>query len=238
MAEPYDTLMRVQDHDTLLDQLRHRVEAMPERLALARIADRRATLAVALAEVQAQVDDLVRRQAALEDQVAASSRRRHDLEERMRSGAVTASKDLQAMDHEVAQLAERQRVLEDEELVLMEEEEPLDAALAAHRATADELAAEAARLTEVVAATEVELTAAIEAEAAARASAAEGLPVDLAERYERLRSHLGGVGAARLVGDRCDGCHLTLPSVEVERIHELAADTFATCPQCDRILVH
>jgi len=46
------------------------------------------------------------------------------------------------------------------------------------------------------------------------------------------------VGAARLVGDRCDGCHLTLPSVEVERIHHLSADALATCPQCDRILVH
>ena len=49
----------------------------------------------------------------------------------MRSGAVTASKDLQAMDHEVGQLAERQRGLEDEELVLMEEQEPLDTELAA-----------------------------------------------------------------------------------------------------------
>lgn len=238
MAEPYDTLMRVQEHDTVLDQLRHRIEAMPERLALSGIKDRQAALTVEVAEVQVLVDDLVRRQAVLEEQIGASSRRRLDLEARMRSGAVTASKDLQAMDHEVTQLAERQRVLEDEELVLMEEEEPLDVALAAHRATADELAAEVARLTEVVAATEVELTASIEAETADRVSAAEGLPADLAERYERLRSHLGGVGAARLVGDRCDGCHLTLPSVEVERIHELAADTFATCPQCDRILVH
>jgi hypothetical protein len=46
------------------------------------------------------------------------------------------------------------------------------------------------------------------------------------------------VGAARLVGDRCDGCHLTLPSVEVERIRHLSADQFAICTQCDRILVH
>ena len=120
----------------------------------------------------------------------------------------------------------------------MEEEEPLDQALAAHQATAAELEAEAARLSEAAAASEVELRAAIEVEAAARAEAAKGLPADLAERYERLRSHLGGVGAARLVGNRCDGCHLTLPSVEIERIQHLAADTFATCPQCDRILVH
>jgi hypothetical protein len=89
-----------------------------------------------------------------------------------------------------------------------------------------------------VSASEVELRAAIEAEAAARADAAVGLPAELAERYERLRKHLGGIGAARLVGDRCDGCHLTLPSVEIERIHSMASDTYSTCPQCDRILVH
>ena len=238
MAEPYDTLMRVQEHDTALDQLRHRIKAMPERIALAGVRDRRVAVATAMAEVQVLVDDLAGRQAALEERIAASAKRRHELEVRMRSGAVSASKDLQAMDHEVNQLAERQRSLEDEQLILMEEEEPLDEALAAHRAIAGELEEEVARLSGAVAASEVELTAAIESEAVARGEAVSGLPADLVERYERLRSHLGGIGAARLVGDRCDGCHLTLPSVEVERIHHLAADTLTTCPQCDRILVH
>jgi uncharacterized protein len=238
MAEPYDTLLQVQEHDTALDQLRHRLEAMPERLALAGVRERQAALAVAVADVQARVDDLAGCQAELEERIAASATRRHTLEERMRSGAVTASKDLQAMDHEVGQLADRQRGLEDEELVLMEEQEPLDAELARHGATAADLEAEAARLTGEVAAAEVDLRAAIEAEEAVRAGLAAGLPTELAERYERLRAHLGGIGAARLVGDRCEGCHLTLPSMELERLHHLPADTFATCPQCDRILVH
>ena len=238
MAEPYDTLLQVQERDTALDQLRHRLEAMPERAALAGVRERQAALASAVAEVQARVDDLAGRQAELEERIAASASRRHTLEERMRSGAVTASKDLQAMDQEVGHLAERQRGLEDEELVLMEEQEPLDTELALHRATADDLEAEATRLTAEVAASEVDLMAAIGAEEAVRAGLAAGLPADLAERYERLRAHLGGVGAARLVGDRCEGCRLTLPSMELERIHHLSADTFATCPQCDRILVH
>jgi len=238
MAEPYDTLMRVQEHDIVIDQLRHRIEAIPERVALVGVRERQVAVTAALAELQEQVDELGARQAELEERIAASAKRRHELEDRMRSGAVSASKDLQAMDHEVTQLAERQRTLEDEELVLMEEEEPLDAALAAHRTTTAELEIEAARLTQVAAAVEGELRVAVESESVARAEAAVGLPADLAERYERLRSHLGGVGAARLVGDRCDGCHLTLPSVEIERIHALSSDTFATCPQCDRILVH
>ena len=238
MAEPYDTLMRVQELDIVIDQLRHRIEAMPERIALVGVRERQVAVAAALAEVQEQVDDLSARQAELEERIAASAKRRHELEDRMRSGAVSASKDLQAMDHEVTQLTERQRTLEDEELVLMEEEEPLDVALAAHQVTAAELEAEAVRLTQAASESEAELRVAIESESAARAEAAIGLHPDLAERYERLRSHLGGVGAARLVGNRCDGCHLTLPSVEIERIHALSSDTFATCPQCDRILVH
>jgi predicted nucleic acid-binding Zn-ribbon protein len=237
MAEPYDTLLQVQEHDTELDQLRHRIQALPERAALADVRTRRAALVTATGDVQVQVDALAERQAALEKQIEAASRRRHELEERMRTGDVTAARDLQAIDHEVGQLAERQRSLEDEELVLMEEEEPLDVALAGLQAEAADLAAEEVRLAAAVAESEVELRAAIAAGESARVERAVGLPDDLAERYERLRAHLGGVGAARLIGDHCDGCHLSLPSVEVERIHNLPADTLATCPQCDRILV-
>jgi len=40
------------------------------------------------------------------------------------------------------------------------------------------------------------------------------------------------------VGDRCDGCHLTLSAVELERLRNLPADEYAACAQCDRILVH
>jgi len=238
MAEPYDTLLQVQELDTELDQLRHRIEALPERAQLTDVRARRAALDSAMGEVRGQVDGLAGRQAALEEQIAASAKRRHELEERMRTGGVTAARDLQAMDQEVGQLAERQRTLEDQELELMEEEEPLDVALAEHEALAAALDADEVRLMAAIAEAEVELRASMATVAEARAERAQGLPTDLAERYERLRSHLGGVGAARLVGDRCDGCHLTLSSVEVERMRQLPADTFATCPQCDRILVH
>ena len=40
----------------------------------------------------------------------------------------------------------------------------------------------------------------------------------LADRYEKLRARMRGVGAARLIGHRCDGCHLELSAVEVDRI--------------------
>jgi predicted nucleic acid-binding Zn-ribbon protein len=238
MAEPLETLLEVQAHDTVLDQLRHRMETLPERAELAGVRRRLAQVSAAMAEVQALVDELAGRQGALEQHIAAAAKRRHEIEERMRSGAVSASRDLQAMDHEVHQLGARQAQLEEDELLLLEEEEPLDLALAGHRAEAEALTEEAARLQAAIVVADAEIHASIEQEGVERAERAAELPEELAERYELLRSRLGGVGAARLVGQRCDGCHLTLPSVEVERIRHLPPDQFAICAQCDRILVH
>ena len=70
-----------------------------------------------------------------------------------------------------------------------------------------------------------------------RATEAALLPSALADRYEILRAHLNGTGAARLVGSHCDGCHLELSSAEVEKIRALPPGNVATCEQCGRILV-
>ena len=238
MAEPFDTLIEVQMHDTALDQLRHRIESLPERSELREVEMRRKGLLAALGEVTTQVDDLADRQRVLEDRIAAAAKRRHEIEERMRSGEVSASRELLAMDQEVHQLGARQTQFEEEEIALLEEEEPLDSLLADHQAAAAALADDVTRLRAAIAEAEGEISASIATAEALRAESAARLPEELAARYERLRARLGGVGAARLVGDRCDGCHLTLSSVEVERIRHLPPDSFATCAQCDRILVH
>lgn len=237
MAEPFDTLLRVQQHDTTLDQLRHRRTAMPEHAELAVVEQRRAALVADGATVRKQVDDLALRQQALEQQIATTAQRRHQIEQRMLGGEMSASRDLQAMDGEVHHLADRQSELEDEEMALLEEEEPLDQALAGNEAAVGDLTAEVERLTVAIAEAVVRIDGELVTEAAARAELAAALPPELAARYETLRQRLGGVGAARLVGDRCDGCHLVMPSVEVETIRRLPPDEIATCDQCGRILV-
>jgi predicted nucleic acid-binding Zn-ribbon protein len=238
MAEPFDTLIEVQGHDTTIDQLRRRIDSLPERLELREVEKRQNALIASAAEVKTQVDDLAGRQRTLEDQIAAAAKRRHQIEKRMESGEVSASRDLLAMDEEVHQLSARQAQFEEDEIALLEEEEPFDSQLLEHEAAAAALATDAARLNAAVADAEAAISVSIASEEALRAESASRLPDELAVRYEGLRKRLGGVGAARLVGDRCDGCHLTLSSVEVERIRRLPAEEFATCAQCDRILVH
>jgi predicted nucleic acid-binding Zn-ribbon protein len=238
MAEPFDTLLVVQAHDTTIDQLRHRKVTMTERAELAELEARHAALDAASNALRAQVEDLAARQRSIEEQIAASAKRRHEIEQRMLSGDMSASRDLQAMDTEVHHLAERQSALEEQEIELLEEEDPLDTALAENTTAAEAMVTEEERLRLAVAAIEADIDQEIETEVAARAVQAAVIPADLAVRYEKLREHLGGVGAARLIENHCDGCHLVMPSMEVERIRRLPPDEIATCDQCGRILVH
>ena len=63
-----------------------------------------------------------------------------------------------------------------------------------------------------------------------------GIPADVAALYEQLRARLG-VAAAPLVNGRCGGCHLALPSTEIDRLRKESPDTLVRCEQCERILV-
>lgn len=238
MAEPFDTLMAVQERDTTIDQLRRRRETLESRQALERIRASRAQLIEDLAGARSEIEAFAARQGELESQISAAAARRHEIESRMQSGAVSDSRDLQAMDGEVRNLAERQTRLEEEELELLEAQEPLDALVADADARDAALATEAEAHEAQVRHDEIAIEAEISALSAERDTLASGLPVELRTRYEALRQRLGGIGAARLVGDHCDGCHLALPSMEVERIRHLPHEEFATCDQCGRILVH
>ena len=141
------------------------------------------------------------------------------------------------MDDEIHHLTERRAEIEEVELEVMEEQEPVDAELARIAGARAGLEASADTLRSALAEAEAAVDAETVVEAANRASAARQLPTDLGDRYEVLRGRLGGIGAARLIGNHCDGCHLELSSVEVERIRHLPAGTVTTCDQCGRILV-
>lgn len=237
MTEPFDSLLALQGHDTAIDQLRHRARSLPERALLQGVAARQAAGESEVDEVAQRVDELAGRQSILEEQIAATTSRRHELERRMRTGTGFSTRDLQAMDQEINQLAGRQRALEEQELVLVEEQDPLDTALAAQRAVTEALVEEAARLEAAIDEAEDSIRAKIEAEQSKRTDLAGAIPEDLLRLYESLRQRKGGVGAAALVGNRCDGCHLVLPAVDLDRIRRLPADEVVICPECDRILV-
>ena len=232
-----EQLLAVQALDTMADQLRHRRTHLPEREELAAVQSALQALETQAGETQAQRDEISRNEKRLEDEITMVRDKAVETDKKLYSGTVNVPKELSALQEEIDALARRQRQLEDQELELMEQAEPLDADLttfAAQRTALDEQAIGLlARIAEAEAVVDAELDDVV----SRRAGAVSGVPDDLLAEYERLRAALGGIGVARLNGNRCEGCHLTLSAVDVDRIRHDSSGELAHCTECSRILV-
>ena len=237
MTETLDHLLAVQDLDIVLTQLQHRRDALAQTSGLFAVEAQIAALEAQRHDAATRRAVLADSQKDLEEQIAGISERRGMLEQRMYAARGTSARDLQAMSEEVRHLTQRRSELEELELAVMLDQDPVDAELATLDERMAPLQAQAGELRTQV----DEAARAIDAEMATvadqRASEAEQLPTLLSDRYETLRARLKGTGAARLIGSRCDGCHLQLSSVEVEKIRALPPGEVATCEQSGRILV-
>jgi len=70
-----------------------------------------------------------------------------------------------------------------------------------------------------------------------RDKVAGSLDAGLVSEYEHRRQRGNGVGAARLLGMTCQGCHLSIPATEVDRIRKQRDGALAFCDNCGCILV-
>lgn len=233
----YDDLLRVQEHDTAVDRLRHRRDHLPEAAELKAVEDELAQLEATLAQVQGRAAEAGRLQRRLEGELSLVESKLADLDAKLYSGAVTVPRELQAMQGEGGTLRARRSDLEDQVLEAMGEREPLDAEVVGLEKRRSELDEAGARLRAAVAEAQAAVDRDLAVELEARAAGAAGIPADLTALYEQLRAHLGGVAAAPLVNGRCGGCHLALPATEIDRLRKEPPETLVRCEQCSRILV-
>lgn len=236
-AAPLEVLLRLQEIDTGLGQLLHRKASLPERAQLSAVEEQRGQLDQRIGAIESERSDLATRQDELDRQVSTLTARRRSLEDRLYGARGSPSRDLQAIEGEVMHLNRRRAELEEVELELMERLEDIDSVLTPLSDERRELSGASEALRRTLENTESTLDTEIASLRAERSSLAGQLPSELATRYESIRARLGGVGAARLVGNRCEGCHLELPSMEIDRIRRLPPDAIVTCEQCGRILV-
>lgn len=232
-----DALLDLQEHDTAADRLRHRRETLEERAALRGADTRLGEVDARRSKLTSRRDEVVRDEQRFDDEAKSLEERAAGVERTMYSGEIASPRELQAMQADVDQLRRHQRGIEDRELAVMEQREALDAEVAKLDAEAGALASEAQQLRDTLGAAEAAIDAELGAETAARDELATRLSTELLDDYERCRRHARGVGAARLVGGTCQGCHLSIPSTEAERIRKGASGAVAHCDNCGCILV-
>jgi predicted nucleic acid-binding Zn-ribbon protein len=230
-------LLDVQAHDTKLDQIRHQLAHLPAQAERDAAATALVDAQRSLAERTAVRDELAKQQKRVDDEVELLKEKRQGFDQKLYGGTVTNPRELQDLQEEIDSLGRRISQLEDEELAIMEQVEPVEAELVALSTTAEQratvLADAEVRLTDARA----ELAAALEAEGAVRDEAARPVPADLLGEYEQLRAGRGGIGVAKLTGAQCGGCHLTLSAMEAARLRKLPDGEFGHCEECGRILV-
>lgn len=230
-------LLVVQGHDTHLDQIRHQMDTLPARAERDSAVAELAATEADHADQLALREGLARDQKRLDDEIESLSAKRTGYDRKLYGGTVTNPRELQDLQEEIAALGRRITVLEDRDLEVMEKIEPVDARLAASAAALESQRAAVRGAEERLTAAEAELAVALDDANRQRIEAAAAIPTDVLAGYDKLRSGLGGIAVAPLVGNQCGGCHLTLSAMEASRLRKLPADEVAHCEECGRILV-
>ncbi|NNU28493.1 zinc ribbon domain-containing protein [Isoptericola sediminis] len=235
-VEDQRRLLQVQALDTRLQQLAHQRSKHPSLTTLAELDKRLADLHSSLVDSRTAVADLEREVAKAEADVEQVRTRANKDQQRLDSGALGA-KDAQAVVSELESLARRQNVLEETELEIMERLEAHQESLGQVEAAHGELVAAQEKAAAERDAAYAEIDAAAREVQAERAQLAEGLDAGLVTLYDRLRAQLGGLGAAALRGNRCEGCRLELNPGDLAAARGAAPEQIVRCEECGRILV-
>jgi uncharacterized protein len=229
-------LLELADLDAELGRLDHRRRGLPELEEYRRIEERDAELSDELTALEAAESDLRREQAKAEADVDQVRSRVDRDRTRLDAGQVSSPRELENLQSEIASLARRQSDLEEIVLNVMERQE---AAELRRNALTQEQGEVARQRDEVGARRDAALAEIGEQEekaASLRAGVAAGVPGDLLDLYGKLRAQ-HGVGAAALRRGRCEGCHLSLNTVDLARIRAAPPDEVLRCEECRRILV-
>ena len=230
-----DRLLELQDLDTRvarLEQRRAQLESGEDLAAARRAMEESESV---LGELRLALDDVDRTSRRLEQEIESFSAKSAAEEKRMYDGSIVNTKELEALQHEIASLRERRSRAEDQLLELMERREDLDARatiasgqVETAREHADRVGGDASRELDDIASTLARLTA-------ERAELVPSLDEELLDLYEDLRRQKHGVGAAALVDGVCQACHEKLSAVELDKLKR--SDGIRRCEYCRRILI-
>jgi len=235
--ETLEQLLEVQERDKSITTLHHQRDVLPERQKLTELEEESDRLHRRKELLSKELSTKEEDQQRLEDEVNAIEERVSEQEANLYNGEVTAIKDLQAIQSDIAGLQERKRLVEDQILEAMEQLEPLKVLWESILEEEQAISEQQNQTKTTLETNESNFDKQIEGTQKERSELAADIPEDLLQIYEKLRSRSGNIGVAQLTGRTCKGCHLDLPAVEVDRLKKLPPDELINCEECGCILV-
>jgi hypothetical protein len=237
-ATPSDqrSILDIQGFDFATTALNAKAAALPEIAAVASLTIKANNARDLRIAAETELSDVKRELSRAETDVEQVVSRITRDESRLASGT-GAAKELEQLQHELVSLNNRRSELEEVELEIMMRVDGIKERISTLQ---EEEAALALEIASLEISKENALTvigADLNAAAQERAKTVSSVNPELMVLYEKIRASNNGTGAAALIGNQCKGCHLTLNTIELQRIAALAEDEVSRCEECRCILV-
>jgi len=231
-----EALRALMEADRWIDRVSSQRSHLPEINELSGVEAEMRSLLKALQEAQAAQTPV---RTAYEDSVAEAERlqkRAQDLEKTLGSSTANA-RELTALNTELDHVRELLSRVEDRELDLLLEVEPLDQMVQAIKDQAQPVVARRSELQATIDELQKSLDEELVALRAARRERADALSPGLLARYDAAFVRAGTSGAAQVDAGRCDGCRIALSPLDRDRWKAQAPGEFMACPECGRLLL-
>ncbi len=230
-----DRVLELQAVDTTIDRLEARRRQLEEGGELMAARGAMEDAEGRLGELRLAIDAVAREQQRLEHEIDSMTQRAGADEKRLYDGSVANMKELQALQHEIANLKDRRSRVEDELLEQMVRKDDLEGRVV----EAGKVATEARDNVEAVGAEAVheleQIDTSLKASRETREALVPELDAELLDLYEELRRQKKGIAAAALVDGVCQACHEKLSPLELDRLKK--TDGVKRCEYCRRIVV-
>jgi predicted nucleic acid-binding Zn-ribbon protein len=230
------SILDIQNFDFTTTSLNAKAAGLPEIAAITSLTIKANNARDLRIAAETELSDVKRELSRAETDVEQVVSRITRDESRLASGT-GAAKELEQLQHELVSLNNRRSELEEVELEIMMRVDGIKERISTLQ---DEEAALALEIANLEISKENALTvigADLSAAAQERSKTVNSVNPELIALYEKIRASNNGTGAAALIGNQCKGCHLTLNTIELQRIAGLAEDELVRCEECRCILV-
>ena len=229
-------LLDLQELDTALDQLAYRRRRLPELAEIDDLTKRVDELRDAIVATETEAGDIAKEQSKAEADVDQVRTRAERDQKRLDSGQVASPRELENLQSEIASLGERQAELEDIVLEVMERRDQAERRKQQSETQRGEISEQLAELERRRDEAFAEIDEQVSAKQEQRGVVTGDIPEELLSLYEKLRNQTG-IGAAALHRGRCEGCHLSLTTIDLNHIRNADPDEVVRCEECRRILI-
>ena len=223
-------LYAVQLSDIAISQAQHRLAHLPESATyqLAKSAS-----ANAIADLAA----LDKRSAEAGAEITGLEKQAHEIDSTLarlnkQMKTIIAPREAEALQHEIATCANNRSALDDRELELLEIVEQCDKESVAIGSRVESTREALAGAEQALRAARAAVNAEIAQFADQRSAQSLVVSPSLLSTYDAKRKHRPDGAVSKLNGPTCSGCHLDLPTSEINRLHKLPADELPECPHC------